>query len=77
MEPCLEKHGSLFDGALTDEVLDSSKRVLSRARGQGGKAFVACNASCLPATLHGSHQKSWHVARIFDTRHLTASWPSR
>ena len=33
-EPVVEKHGSLFDGALTDEVLDSSKRVLSRARGQ-------------------------------------------
>ncbi len=28
-----EKHGSLFGGALTEEVLDSSRRVLSHARG--------------------------------------------
>ncbi len=28
-----EKHGQLFGGALTDEVLGSSRRVLQKARG--------------------------------------------
>ena len=33
-----EKHGSLFGGALTEEVLDSSRRVLSKARGNKNAA---------------------------------------
>ncbi len=39
--PPTEKRGSLFDGALTDEVLDSSPTVLKRGRGAGSTIGAA------------------------------------
>ncbi|MGF1473171.1 MAG: hypothetical protein ACFB50_15715 [Rubrobacteraceae bacterium] len=58
-EVVVEKHGSLFDGALTDEVLDSSKRVLSPARGNGATVglqqwFSPPEAAELIASVFGS-----------------------
>ena len=53
-----EKHGSLFGGALTDEVLDSSRKVLTRNRGRGAlvgtqQFFTPLSASQLIADVFG------------------------
>lgn len=56
-----EKHGSLFGGALTDEVLDSSRKVLTKHRGRGAlvgtqQFFTPLSASQLIAAVFGRPQ---------------------
>ena len=56
-----EKHGSLFGGALTDEVLDSSRKVLTKNRGRGAlvgtqQFFTPLSASQLIAGVFGRPQ---------------------
>lgn len=59
--PAAEKHGSLSGGALTDEVLDSSSRVLAHGRPNTGRLiglqqwFSPPEASALIAAVMGSN----------------------